>query len=188
MIICDSRMELLQLVPRGAMCMEIGVFHGDFARQILRIVQPSGLVLVDSYEGEVFSCDEHGGNPESSNGDDLYRLVRDMFRAHPVSLHRGRSSAVLPTFPDWSFDFIYIDADHSEFGCRHDLEHAWRLVRPGGWIAGHDYGVNPDRCVDPSHYAFFGVKAAVDKFLEEKLVPLRAIARDGYTSFAFRRP
>jgi hypothetical protein len=36
-------------------------------------------------------------------------------------------------------DFVFIDGDHSFDGCRADIL-AWQgLVRPGGWIGGHDW-------------------------------------------------
>jgi hypothetical protein len=37
-------------------------------------------------------------------------------------------------------DFVYIDADHSYLGCLRDLELWWPKIRPGGMLAGHDYG------------------------------------------------
>jgi hypothetical protein len=41
---------------------------------------------------------------------------------------------------DGSFDFVYIDGDHSYEGCLHDIQN-WRpKIRSGGILAGHDYG------------------------------------------------
>lgn len=188
MIVCDTRTELLLLVQRGQPCLEVGVFAGQFAMAIDDVCAPSRLHLVDEYAGEVFSCDEHGGSPQRFDGNQLHADVRAAAAVHGWTLHRGRSSEVLPTLAPLSFELVYIDADHSEAGCRADLQEAWKLVRPGGWIAGHDYGVNPARCVDASHYAGFGVKAAVDAFCGLHGVTITAMAMDGYTSFAIRRP
>ena len=53
---------------------------------------------------------------------------------------------------DGSLDFVYLDGDHSEAAVAGDIR-LWRpLVKPGGILAGHDYG-HPD---------FPGVKQAVD--------------------------
>lgn len=188
MIVCDTRSELLLLVQRGQPCLEVGVFAGEFAIEIDAICEPSRLHLVDAYAGDVFSCDVHGGNPKRFVGDHLHAEVNAAARFHGWTLHRGMSSDVLPTLAPASFELVYIDADHSESGCRADLQEAWRLVRPGGWIAGHDYSVNTARCVDASHYAGFGVKAAVDAFCETHGVTIAAMAMDGYTSFAIRKP
>lgn len=188
MIVCDTRSELLLLVQRGQPCLEVGVFAGEFAMDIDAACEPSRLHLVDAYAGEVFSCDVHGGNPRRFDGDQLHADVRSAAGFHGWTMHRGRSCDVLPTLAPASFELVYIDADHSEAGCRADLQAAWRLVRPGGWIAGHDYSVNPARCLDASHYAGFGVKAAVDAFCETHGVTITAMAMDGYTSYAIRKP
>lgn len=188
MITCDTRTEMLLLVQRGKPCLEVGVFAGDFARQIDDICRPSQLCLVDAYEGQVFSCDEHGGNPRTFDGDALHAQMRSEAAFHGWNLWRSRSSDILPQGTPGTYEFVYIDADHSEAGCRLDLEHAWPLVRSGGWLAGHDYWVTPARCVNPMHYAGFGVKAAVDGFCQAHGVRITAMAMDGYSSFAIRKP
>jgi hypothetical protein len=187
-IICDNRNELLLLVQRGQPCLEVGVFVGDFARQIDDVCRPSRLCLIDAYSGQVFSCDEHGGNPRTFHGDSLHAQMRSECGFYGWSLHRAGSQAIMPQLPANAFELVYIDADHSEAGCRADLEAGWRLLQSGGWLAGHDYSITPGRCVNPMHYAGFGVKAAVDAFCESHGVSITAMAMDGYTSFAIRKP
>ena len=188
MIVCDTRTEMLLLVQRGKPCLEVGVFAGDFARQIDDICRPSQLCLVDAYEGQVFSCDQHGGDPRAFDGDSLHAQMKSEAAFHGWNLWRSRSSKILPHGSPGTYEFAYIDADHSEAGCRADLEAAWRLVHSGGWLAGHDYSITPGRCVNPMHYAGFGVKAAVDAFCCSHGVSITAMAMDGYTSFAIRKP
>ena len=188
MIVCDTRDEMLLLVQRCRPCLEVGVFAGDFSRKINDVCTPSRLVLVDAYEGQVFSCDEHGGAPRAFDGDSLHAQVQAEAAINGWSLWRARSSDALRGCALGEYEFVYIDADHSESGCRDDLEAAWPLIRGGGWLAGHDYSVTPSRCVDPRHYAGFGVKAAVDGFCAAHRVSITAIAMDGYTSFAIRKP
>lgn len=83
--------------------------------------------------------------------------------------------------------FDEVLSDHSYEGVKNDLAQAWRLVRYGGFIAGHDYSINAEKCADASHYANFGVKRAVDEFLNEHDLVLYGIAMDGYTSFAIKK-
>lgn len=55
---------------------------------------------------------------------------------------------------DDSLDFVFIDANHMHAECCQDIM-AWRpKVRPGGWVAGHDYSA-----------AWPGVIRAVDEIL-----------------------
>lgn len=39
---------------------------------------------------------------------------------------------------DASLDFVFIDADHSEEGCRRDIEAWLPKIKPTGWVMGHD--------------------------------------------------
>lgn len=49
-------------------------------------------------------------------------------------------------------DLVFIDADHSYEGVAEDVRAWWPVVRPGGWLSGHDWGL-------------FGVTAAVTDWL-----------------------
>lgn len=53
------------------------------------------------------------------------------------------------------FDMIYIDGLHTYDGVKADMEMYINLVKPGGWLCGHDYGSR-------NHP---GVKIAVDEML-----------------------
>jgi predicted O-methyltransferase YrrM len=39
---------------------------------------------------------------------------------------------------DDSLDLIFIDGDHTYEGALADITIAWRKLRPGGWMLGHD--------------------------------------------------
>ena len=41
-------------------------------------------------------------------------------------------------------DLVFVDGSHALPYVRSDSAHAITLVRPGGWIIWHDYGVWPD--------------------------------------------
>jgi len=188
MILFESRLEMLYEIPQGGDCCEVGVFAGDFSRAIAAICDPARLVLVDAFSAWSFSCDENGANPRTLSGDFLLTEARSLAKPRDgVEVYSGLSSQVLPTLADHSLDFIYLDADHSYAGAKSDLAEAWRLVRYGGFIAGHDYSINAEKCADASHYGNFGVKQAVDEFLAEHDLKLYGIAMDGYTSFIFKK-
>ena len=179
---------MLHEIPQGGECCEVGVFAGDFSRQIAAICDPARLVLVDLFQAWTFSGDEHGGNGRTLSGDFMLDASKALAATRQgVEVYSGPSSQVLPTLSDHSLDFIYLDADHSYEGVKNDLAQAWRLVRYGGFIAGHDYSINAEKCVDASHYANFGVKRAVDEFLDEHDLMIYGMAMDGYTSFIIKK-
>jgi predicted O-methyltransferase YrrM len=83
-----------------------------------------------------------------------------------VEVLQGLSDESATRFKDASVDLVFIDADHSAEWVERDLR-AWRpKVRPGGILAGHDYGSRryPD------------VKPVVDRFFRDHPHPVRVEA------------
>ena len=149
-----TREELVQKLPPGVVCAEIGVFEGEFSDFIHRTVRPSLLYLVDLFQGPMISGDKNGENIKTIQLEHSYQALLAKYHSNPeISLFRGRSELFLSLLPDNHLDFIYIDGDHQYAGCRSDLELARKKVKRGGVIAGHDY------CPQ-----FPGVMRAVDEF------------------------
>jgi predicted O-methyltransferase YrrM len=57
-----------------------------------------------------------------------------------VEIHRAGSADAADRFPDGAFDWVYVDGDHTYESVRIDLELYRAKVRPGGILAGDDYG------------------------------------------------
>ena len=83
-------------------------------------------------------------------------------RDQRVEVIKDFSPAVSSKFEDNFFDFVYIDADHTEEAVYLDLKAWWPKVRLGGVLAGHDY-VN----VTLTCGVKFGVIESVDRFVKE---------------------
>jgi hypothetical protein len=81
-----------------------------------------------------------------------------------VKIIREFSDKASDFFDDETFDFIYIDADHSYRGCLTDLNCWYPKVKEGGILAGHDY-ISPKMSIEMGHKTVFGVVQAVDDFL-----------------------
>ena len=56
-----------------------------------------------------------------------------------TTIHHGQSEKASKLFEDKAFDFIWVDGDHTEKGCRLDVEAWLPKMKPHGIIAGHDY-------------------------------------------------
>jgi predicted O-methyltransferase YrrM len=81
--------------------------------------------------------------------------------ASKVDARRGRFAEVLPALQKQGalFDGVFIDAQHDAAAVQADLELALPLVRPGGWVAFHDYGRS-----DATGHPGFGVTEVADRF------------------------
>jgi SAM-dependent methyltransferase len=180
-----DRRQLLHLLPKGARCAEVGTWRGDFAARIVRASSPSELYLIDpweyrseeKYQGALYGGDAAAGQQKL---DSIHERVLDRFRAEinsgQVIVRRERSTDACRSFSDDSLDWVYIDADHSYEGVMRDLEAYYRVVRPGGFLAGDDYG-REDRWFGQ------GVTRAVDEFAD-RCAELTVIG----TQFLLRKP
>lgn len=148
-VVLDRR-ALLRMLPQHAIVAELGVDQGAFSRDILEYAQPQTLYLIDSWNGNGYD-------------EGLMNSVRNRFNseiaAGRVVIERGRSVDVLERFADGSFDWVYIDTDHSYATTRRELELCRAKVKPGGIIAGHDYARGSLR----NRYRY-GVIEAVNEF------------------------
>ena len=90
-----------------------------------------------------------------------------------VTFLQGWSDAVAKRFDDESVDLVFLDADHSEDGVLRDLQAWLPKVRPGGIVAGHDYGARRHP----------GVKPAVDRVFREHEHPVRLAANKVWWTF-----
>jgi hypothetical protein len=126
-----NRNNLLQQLPRESICAEIGVNEGEFSKEILSITLPEKLHLIDAW-----------GNP-SRYHDGLQLVVHDKFSTEiekgQVEINVGFSTVILKKMPDFYFDWVYVDTDHSYGVTRDELAILKTKVKPGGIIAGHDY-------------------------------------------------
>lgn len=159
---------LFDVVPRGGVVIEVGVFDGDFSERILALNEPRKLHLVDPWftkdDGTLYDGPTQqfaSAEQASARLEDQYRHVTTRFSGEIASgrieVHRTLSHLAAPQFPDEHFDWIYVDASHFYDDVKVDLEAFWPKLKRGGYIAGDDY----DRRGIWEH----GVTRAVDEFI-----------------------
>jgi hypothetical protein len=167
MITLNNREEYLKalqdLLPINSICMEIGVYNGDFSRSLLDILNPQKLHLVDPFENGVDPISKQEIYNElqiktvysdESCLSKVNKLLSNEIEQNIVCINRKLSNEALTDYEDESFDFIYIDACHLYEAIKWDLENYISKVKKGGYIGGHDYFPHGD----------FGVIQAVDEF------------------------
>jgi hypothetical protein len=150
-----KRIPFLKLVREHMVnrkVVEIGVQKGFHAQQMLTVLKPTLLLLVDrwgvpkiGYSGKNTTQDE-----ELKFNINYRELRRRMGYPTPVKIAHGYSLDVVKTQPDNEFAVVYVDADHSFDAVLADLESWWCKVAPGGILCGHDWGYRTTPDVAPA--------------------------------------
>ncbi len=122
----------------GMRFLQIGAFTGDASLWLLDNIltgPDAHLVDVDTWEGS--------NEPEHEPFD-----WADVERTHAAKVgfrgrkFKGTSEQFFARRVD-SFDFIYIDGDHTAPGVLSDAVHAFEVLKPGGLLAFDDYQWKP---------------------------------------------
>jgi hypothetical protein len=151
MKIIKDRIELLNLLPKNKVVVELGVFTGKYSEKILKILHPSKLYLVD-----IFRKGRGNSMGETVNDMSLYFdiLKNKYINNENVIVVKSTTKQFLETIDKNIIDIIYIDADHSYLGVKNDLELSYKIIKRGGFITGHDYDYD-------------SVKNAIDEFINK---------------------
>lgn len=159
--LCDTRSELLERLPKQSIGVEIGVWRGDFSSEILRIVCPAKLHLVDPWVHLPPDEFKDGMNLPDARQRRFYkrtlRRFAEAITAGQVVVHRMRSSEAVSLFEDGYFDWVYVDGNHGYPWALKDMQDYWPKIRPGGYLMGHD-------CLNVGECA---VLQAVEQFCQE---------------------
>lgn len=143
-----SRDFVLRRFPKDSVGAEIGVWKGGFSVEILNVVKPRKLHLIDPWtyqEGPEFSRALYGGiqGDNQQRMDGVYRSVVERvgwwITHEVVDINRGKSEDMLAQLPDGYLDWAYVDGDHRYEAVLRDLELVHQKLKPGGLVAGDDY-------------------------------------------------
>lgn len=162
-----TRSQFLEVIPKGGICAELGVQKGNHAVDMINIIGPSKLFLVDidmslavneSDQTSLFSKK----SIENNSWDFVELIESDSIKAADV-------------FEDDFFDFIYVDGDHSYEGCLGDIQSWLPKLKTGGMMAGHDYQFNIDHSIKRVSELLEGKDYFMDSFVKHPLKHLEIL-------------
>ena len=157
----DFICNFLQTLEDPVIC-EVGVKIGQNFDKML-IPKVKAAIGVDIWR-ETGERGQNDNNFEQDLLDDQYREVFDKYLPqNRIRIIREFSVKAAKFFPDETFDFVYIDADHTYEAVTQDLDAWFPKVKVGGVIAGHDY-ISKEDTIRLGHSVPFGVIEAVDDF------------------------
>lgn len=172
---------------RSPRVVEVGVYRGKLSHYLLSNRQDMMLWMVDPWreleegtEGHRFAF-EHGDpccQLDQAGHDDNRATacaVADMFASRAIVCATDSASAAT-LYQSTRFDMVFLDGGHWYEQVVTDLDAWWPLVKPGGWIGGHDYGVRPMGVEVPK---------AVDPFFADRGLPVET---DDFFTWFVRKP
>jgi len=143
---------LVEMLPIHSTGAEIGVWTGKFTKQVLDIVQPKQYHLIDPWKFmPQYPNRWYGGSRAYSKTvpvrsqpdmDRIYNEVEREFGTIPcIHIHRIKASQAATKFAKASFDWVYIDGDHSYKEVRKDIQLYYPLIKSGGFLCGDDWSL-----------------------------------------------
>jgi hypothetical protein len=171
----ETRIDLLKFLPNNIRIAELGVHQGNFSKEILDIVRPKELYLVDYFKGCVMSGDKDGYNETTVNLEEQYKALKILYRNKGnVKIVKSSTKEFLESLPNFYLDAIYIDANHSYHAVSEDLDLSIQKVKQKGYILGHDY---------TELYGSGGTIVAVNEFVQKNNLILNYLSKDRCPSY-----
>ncbi len=176
-----NRIELLTHLNLTGIGIEIGVQSGVYAEQILEKTDLH-LICLDSWR-YIDGYHDRANNTTDRHLNLLFATIKRLKEKYEnrFTIIREFSEKACDFFKDEYFDFIYLDANHSEEFVSAQLDMWWNKLKYGGIIAGHDY-INLKNDIND-----FGVKNAVDCFCAKRSVQLFQTDEKSFPSWYIKK-
>ncbi|GAI76313.1 unnamed protein product, partial [marine sediment metagenome] len=141
---------------------EVGVWNGKLSKDLLTVFPKLTLHMVDIWDSWQPKDPRYPADIDIMCRSSKSKITESFNKAKEVAsgfgnraiINQGDSVRIADGYPDEYFDFVFIDAEHSEAALASDIDAWYPKVKPGGLLCGHDYG----------HKHFPGVADAVNKF------------------------
>lgn len=123
---------------------ELGVYRGENFKYLIENCPNLKLTGVDLYESQPENNGPEKWTPgENGHKWDHNQYYQDMLNfckkySNRAEIIKDYTTQASKKFEENSLDFVFIDADHGYEGCLRDIREWAPLVKPGGYIIGHD--------------------------------------------------
>ena len=113
---------------------EIGVYKGENAQQLLKYLKFQTLFLVDAYVGYA----DYTTNALIKCYNEAKKRLKPYKNYEFVIIHSKGFFKTCEIVKRKDLDFIYLDGAHDYENVRQDIENSFSLIKKGGVLAGHD--------------------------------------------------
>jgi len=161
--------SLLNELGLNGFGVEIGVGSAKYSEVLLSTTKLAKIFFIDPWKEYPKSEYDDVTNSNQKTQDQRYAITVKKLEKYGdrAVVIRKDSEESLTDFPDTSFDFIHIDANHSYEHSKRDVNNWYPKLKVNGIFSGHDYFDGRSRT------GIYGVKSAVDEFCKEhKVIPI----------------
>jgi hypothetical protein len=142
----DDAKSLFALARGRKMAVDVGTFTGGSAHAILAGLDPDGfLYCIDQLHTDQ-AGQVPGDTPPWVRERILNMRLRNYKWRYDLLLTDSQRAALF--FPDYTFDLVFIDANHSYNSVCGDIEAWWPKLKIGGIMCGHDMDMGLTTCSD----------------------------------------
>ena len=139
-----NRKDFLNNFPKQGIGVEIGVFKGEFSKDLVEITQPKRLHLIDLWWkkfGEVYpDWGKYTDYGKLTTAKAFQDAKNNVSKAADICLFQiGDSRNVLRQYENNYFDWAYLDSSHNYETTIEELNILNRKVKNRGIISGHDF-------------------------------------------------
>jgi Methyltransferase domain len=172
-------------LTRGTIA-EVGVMYGDFSDFILRTIEPELFVAIDIFDMHNMPVIWSKPSAIKFQGMTHREFYEKRFsaRGKQVRCEEGDSYRVLLSYPNSTFDMIYIDAAHDYESVKKDADVSIHKIKPAGILIFNDY-------IRYSHYddCYYGIVPVVNDLVVNQGFEVLGFALqcDMYCDIAIRR-
>lgn len=162
----SDRLTFIDVLPKNISFLEVGTLGGDFAIEVIKRTQPSKTILVDPF-GTTDDFSRQYGGARWDKEEDHYFFVKNRFKDMPnVKIYEGTYESFCLENKSDTFDFIYIDYEHSIRATDQAIGLSMQRLNPGGIIGFNDYCqfANPNTFSD-KELKRYGVVDSINYFL-----------------------
>jgi len=147
----DGIRDLCHFLPPNAIVVEIGCYAGESTSLFMASGKIDLLYAIDPWDADYYS------GQQLLSAEAEFDRVLEPYGTKVIKLKKRSDSALIELIMnDRLADMVYIDGDHSYKQVKVDIALAMSVVKPGGIIAGHDYGMK----------GCDGVRQAVNEMLQ----------------------
>jgi len=116
---------------------ELGTYMGETTFFLLDNAPDLTLHTVDIFEQQ-YDHENYSNNKYNFTEKYPDFIEKSKKYGDRLTVHRGWTHEVAQTIEDSTFDFVFIDADHSYEGCKRDIISWKSKIKPKGLLMGHD--------------------------------------------------